>query len=141
MVADYLESFLLQDPVDIKLEWKAPDEQGIIDFMVRLSWTLPPLCFLQTQSRSRRIPCTHPNHSMARVRKQVGEKGFNKERIEAGIKRLKAAKGKGTQQRMESFFGAAVVKRKAVEPPKKGQAPCFSARTPLLLALDSLECV
>lgn len=48
----------------------------------------------------------------------VDEKGFNKERIEAGLKRLKAAKGKGTQQRMESFFGMSTTTRPNKPDPK-----------------------
>jgi flap endonuclease-1 len=34
----------------------------------------------------------------------VNEKGFNLERVQGALKRLKAAQGKATQQRMEGFF-------------------------------------
>jgi len=64
---------------ELKLEWKEPDEAGLIQFL-------------------------------------VNEKGFNIDRVKKGIERLKKAKGKGTQQRMESFFGPVTVipnKRKA----------------------------
>jgi len=66
---------------ELKLEWKDPDEPGIIQFL-------------------------------------VNEKGFNLERVKKGVERLKKAKGKGTQQRMESFFGPATIvthKRKTPE--------------------------
>lgn len=46
------------------------------------------------------------------------EKGFALDRIQAGIKRLKAAKNKGSQKRLENFFGAVTTTRKAV-PSKK----------------------
>jgi len=49
----------------------------------------------------------------------VTEKGFNKERIESGLKRIKQAKGKGTQQRMETFFGAVAVVRHEKKPDPK----------------------
>jgi len=64
---------------ELKLDWKDPDEPGLIQFL-------------------------------------VNEKGFNIDRVKKGIERLKKAKGKGTQQRMESFFGPVTVvpnKRKA----------------------------
>jgi len=49
----------------------------------------------------------------------VTEKGFNKERIESGLKRIRQAKGKGTQQRMETFFGAVNVVRHEKKPDPK----------------------
>jgi flap endonuclease-1 len=55
---------------DIKLEWKAPDEAKLIEFL-------------------------------------VGEKGFQLERVKAGIVRIHAARGKSSQKRLESFFTAA----------------------------------
>jgi hypothetical protein len=38
--------------------------------------------------------------------------------VRSGVKKLKASRGKGTQQRLESFFGAATVKRKEPSPAK-----------------------
>lgn len=59
----------------------------------------------------------------------VEEKGFNAERVASGIKKLKEMRGKGTQQRMDSFFKSTGVvsssKRKAepakAKPSKKGK--------------------
>jgi len=59
----------------------------------------------------------------------VEEKGFNAERVSSGIKKLKEMKGKGTQQRMDSFFKSTGMvsssKRKAApakaKPSKKGK--------------------
>jgi flap endonuclease-1 len=34
----------------------------------------------------------------------VEEKGFNSDRVKAGLKRLKDSKGKSNQQRLDSFF-------------------------------------
>lgn len=51
----------------------------------------------------------------------VEEKGFNQDRVLSGIKKLKEAKGKSSQTRLESYFGAAVhIKRKKEEDDKKG---------------------
>jgi flap endonuclease-1 len=50
----------------------------------------------------------------------VEQKGFNLERVQSGIKKLKDAKGKSSQTRLESFFGAAThIKRKSTEPENK----------------------
>eukprot|EP00742_Colponemidia_sp_Colp-10_P002213 GILJ01002366.1.p1 GENE.GILJ01002366.1~~GILJ01002366.1.p1 ORF type:complete len:404 (-),score=74.71 GILJ01002366.1:140-1294(-) len=44
----------------------------------------------------------------------ITEKSFNADRVENSIKKLKAARGKSSQSRLESFFGnATLVKRKA----------------------------
>lgn len=51
----------------------------------------------------------------------VNNKGFQIERIQTGIKRIKACRGKGTQKRMESFFGSVGGPRKRVAPPAKGK--------------------
>ncbi|KMS94574.1 hypothetical protein BVRB_020040, partial [Beta vulgaris subsp. vulgaris] len=70
---------------DVKLEWKDPDEQGIIKFL-------------------------------------VDEKQFDINRVKSGLEKLKDAKKKSSQQRLESYFGAPVVtKRKATSsaPEKK----------------------
>eukprot|EP01006_Ploeotia_vitrea_P007538 TRINITY_DN17368_c0_g1_i1.p4 TRINITY_DN17368_c0_g1~~TRINITY_DN17368_c0_g1_i1.p4 ORF type:complete len:124 (+),score=83.11 TRINITY_DN17368_c0_g1_i1:459-830(+) len=61
------------DPATVNLEWKLPDAEGIINFLVH-------------------------------------DKGFDETRIRSGIEKLKKAKKKGTQKRLESFFGAATVK-------------------------------
>eukprot|EP00474_Spongospora_subterranea_P008992 CRZ09450.1 hypothetical protein [Spongospora subterranea] len=67
----------------VKLEWKAPDEDGLIKFL-------------------------------------VDEKQFDLDRVKSGLAKLKEAKKKSSQQRLESFFGAAVVtKRKAVSATKE----------------------
>lgn len=50
----------------------------------------------------------------------VDEKGFNKERVESGIARMKKSKSKSSQKRMESFFGASTVVRKRPAEEKKG---------------------
>lgn len=48
------------------------------------------------------------------------ERGFSEERVRSGIKRLRKAKKKGSQKRLESFFGpVTVTKRK--KPVKKGK--------------------
>ena len=52
---------------DVKVEWKEPDREGLIDFLVK-------------------------------------EKGFSQDRVEAGVRKLKASKGKGQQGRIDSFF-------------------------------------
>jgi flap endonuclease-1 len=77
----------IKEAAEIKLEWKEPDEAGLIKFLVE-------------------------------------DKGFNMDRVVSGIKKLKEAKGKSSQTRLESFFGAAThIKRKAKEEPedKKGK--------------------
>jgi flap endonuclease-1 len=73
-------------PADsVQLEWKAPDEDGLINFL-------------------------------------VNEKQFDLGRVKSGMEKLKDAKKRSSQQRLESYFGAAVVsKRKATSsaPEKK----------------------
>lgn len=54
------------------------------------------------------------------IKFMVEEKGFQLDRIQNGLKRMHAARGKGTQKRMESFFGASTVTRKRPPPPTKG---------------------
>jgi len=50
----------------------------------------------------------------------VGEKGFNRDRIMAGIEKLKKFKKEAVQERLTSYFGVpAVVKRKRDEPETK----------------------
>ena len=60
----------------------------------------------------------------------VGKMQFNEERVTSGIKRLQAARGKSSQQRMDSFFkvsgtSSSTNKRKVEEvkkkAPKKGK--------------------
>eukprot|EP00002_Diphylleia_rotans_P035074 TRINITY_DN7607_c0_g1_i1.p1 TRINITY_DN7607_c0_g1~~TRINITY_DN7607_c0_g1_i1.p1 ORF type:complete len:381 (-),score=93.03 TRINITY_DN7607_c0_g1_i1:317-1459(-) len=63
------------------------------------------------------------------------EKGFNPERIRNGVKRLKESRQKGTQERLESFFGpSTLIKRKAPEASgsgaKKGKADPKGAKSP-----------
>jgi flap endonuclease-1 len=61
----------------VKLEWKDPDEAGLIKFL-------------------------------------VDEKQFDIGRVKSGLEKLKDAKKKSSQQRLESYFGAPIVtKRKA----------------------------
>jgi len=52
----------------------------------------------------------------------VNEKGFQLERVQSGLKRLKAARGKSSQKRMESFFTVkpSTTKKRKV-PPAKGK--------------------
>lgn len=58
----------------------------------------------------------------------VEEKGFQLERIQGGLKRMKAAKGKGNQSRMESFFTIAPPSdKKRPPPPAKGKKGAKSA--------------
>jgi len=47
------------------------------------------------------------------------QKGFNTDRIKAGLKRIEKAKGLASQQRMESFFTMTPAKRK--DPPKQDE--------------------
>jgi flap endonuclease-1 len=56
-------------PDQIKLEWKDPDEDGLVQFLVT-------------------------------------EKGFSLERVQSALKRLRGARQKASQQRMEGFFKA-----------------------------------
>lgn len=44
----------------------------------------------------------------------VGEKQFSEDRVRNTLKKLKAAKGKSSQNRLETFFGAAIVKSSTV---------------------------
>ena len=74
-----------------KLEWKDPDEAGLIQFLVT-------------------------------------EKGFNLERVQGALKRLKAARGKASQQRIEGFFrmgaaAAAAAGAPVFEKPNKRKEP------------------
>lgn len=76
---------------DIKLDWKDPDEEGVVQF----------LC---------------------------NEKGFNVDRVKNALKKLKKARGGGTQQRLENFFGTpapATPKRKL---PGKGKKDAKKAK-------------
>lgn len=54
-------------PADLHLEWRDPDDAGIIQFLVT-------------------------------------EKGFSLDRVESALKRLKGARQKASQQRIEGFF-------------------------------------
>jgi len=49
----------------------------------------------------------------------VHEKGFQLDRVKSGMERMKKARGKSTQKRMESFFGASTTVRKRPPPPSK----------------------
>mmetsp|Transcript_13771 Transcript_13771/g.26701 ORF Transcript_13771/g.26701 Transcript_13771/m.26701 type:complete len:386 (+) Transcript_13771:47-1204(+) len=69
---------------DMKLVWKDPDEEGLIEYL-------------------------------------VNQKGFALERIKGGLERIKKARGKSSQKRMESFFGAATLIRKKPDPKLKGK--------------------
>ena len=54
----------------------------------------------------------------------VGEKQFSEDRVRNTLKKLKAAKGKSSQNRLEPFFGAATVKSSTVgkrKEPEKGK--------------------
>ena len=54
----------------------------------------------------------------------VKEKQFSEDRVRNALKKLKAAKGKSSQNRLETFFGAAVVKSSTVgkrKEPEKGK--------------------
>ena len=55
----------------------------------------------------------------------VKEKQFSEDRVRNALKKLKAAKGKSSQNRLETFFGAATVKSSTVgkrkEPEKGGK--------------------
>ncbi|GAB5353448.1 hypothetical protein AAMO2058_000037200 [Amorphochlora amoebiformis] len=61
-----------------------------------------------------------PPDEEALVKFMVEEKGFDEVRIRNGIKKLIKAKGKGSQKRLESFFGpVTVTKRKKPQEKKK----------------------
>jgi len=47
------------------------------------------------------------------------EKGFEESRVRNGIKKLRKAKGKGSQKRLESFFGPVTVVKRKKTPAKK----------------------
>merc|ERR1712146_120165 len=54
----------------------------------------------------------------------VDKLGFNQARVESGIKKLKDAKGKSSQKRMDSFFklsGTSTSTKKKEEPKGKGK--------------------
>ena len=54
----------------------------------------------------------------------VGEKSFNEDRVRNTLKKLKAARVKSSQNRLETFFGAAVIKSSTVgkrKEPEKGK--------------------
>lgn len=53
------------------------------------------------------------------IRYMCEEKGFNQQRIESGIARLKKSKKSGNQKRLESFFGAVKVKKRKTPGGKK----------------------
>jgi len=71
------------DSKDIHLEWKEPNEEEIVKFL-------------------------------------VDEKGFNKERVLSGVRRLKASKDKSSQKRLDSFFHPIPSPVKMVKMDKKG---------------------
>ena len=70
------------------------------------------------------------------IKFMCGEKGFNEERIRSGLAKLKKAKKKGSQRRMDSFFTpkpqiGGPKKRKAVSASKakgKGKAKASGKR-------------
>ena len=50
------------------------------------------------------------------------EKQFNEERVKSGIERIKKCKGKNSQERLESFFGAPMITSHAKKKePEKGK--------------------
>lgn len=57
------------------------------------------------------------------IKFMVEEKGFNQQRIENGIARMKKSKNKGSQKRLDCFFGASVTKssKKRKRPDTKGK--------------------
>jgi len=63
------------DVSSLELKWTAPDEEGLMKFLVE-------------------------------------EKGFNPERVQRGIERLKKARQAGTQQRLENYFTVIPGKRR-----------------------------
>lgn len=78
-------------PADaIKLEWRDPDEEGIIQFL-------------------------------------VSEKGFNLDRVQGAVKRLRGARSKAAQQRIEGWFkpaSAAAAGAPKFEKPNKRKGEC-----------------
>mmetsp|Transcript_18908 Transcript_18908/g.52742 ORF Transcript_18908/g.52742 Transcript_18908/m.52742 type:complete len:388 (-) Transcript_18908:992-2155(-) len=63
----------------------------------------------------------------------VKEKNFNEERIRKALKKMAESRGKGTQGRLESFFGAATVKKSTIgvkrpEPKGKGKGKAHAAK-------------
>ncbi|XAR52771.1 Spleen exonuclease [Bertholletia excelsa] len=63
----FKEPLVYSDDEQLEIKWSAPDEEGLINFL-------------------------------------VNENGFNSERITKAIEKIKAAKNKSTQGRLESFF-------------------------------------
>lgn len=59
----------------------------------------------------------------------VDEKGFNLERVKNGIVKMKKSKGKSSQMRMESFFGAPTLVRKKKPDDKKSKKKNKKAKT------------
>lgn len=72
-----------------------------------------------------------PPDTEAIIQFMVEEKGFSQQRIENGIARMKKAKNKGSQKRLDCFFGASVTKssKKRKRPDTKGKKGAKGKRT------------
>jgi len=64
-----------------------------------------------TPAEKCKLEWTEPNKDEL-IKYMVEEKGFQLERMERGIKRILAARKKGSQKRLESFFGPVTVMKK-----------------------------
>jgi len=68
-----------------------------------------------------KLQWTEPNKPLL-IKYMVDEKGFQLERMERGIRRILAARKKGNQKRLESFFGPiTVIKKRKLKNDTKGK--------------------
>jgi len=67
-----------------------------------------------------KLKWTEPDDD-ALIEYMVQEKGFQLERIQRGIKRIRASRKKGNQKRLESFFGPITVMKKRKKMDTKGK--------------------
>ncbi|KAF5946852.1 hypothetical protein HYC85_017080 [Camellia sinensis] len=93
----FKEPLVFVDDEQLDIKWSAPDEEGLINFLVT-------------------------------------ENGFNSDRITKAIEKIKAAKNKSTQGRLESFFKPVVstsapIKRKGRKEPQKKEMNWSGHRT------------
>jgi len=114
------------------LKWTAPDEEGLVQFMVHeKNFQLVRCVAAGRPGRPGAPRCSSPRRTGwpaggGTGGPDPGDGGGRSRRIENAIKKIKDSKGKASQGRLESFFGAAVVKtapgklKKKDEPKRKG---------------------
>jgi len=103
---------------------KVKDSKGNSRFIVPKDFLYKEACELfrnpdVTRAAEIKLEWTEPKKADL-IKYMVDEKGFQKERIERGIQRIIASRKKGSQKRLESFFGPVSVMKKRKKMITKG---------------------